>query len=79
MTIDEIAIGSKWEDVLGKATFSKKGILLKERAKRFVLITNKTSNSVEYKDEARYISWVTFDEFIMFEKSIQKPRFIISS
>ena len=76
MNIDEIEIGSKWEDNLGKATYSKKGNLMKERAKRIVWIINKTSNSIEYKDEGRYFSWIAFDDFVRVENSIKKERFV---
>lgn len=76
MNINEIEIGVKYEDTLGKAKFSKNGTLLKDRLKRVVTITNKTSNSIEYKDEAGYISWVTLEEFIRVENSTKKIRFI---
>ena len=76
MNIEEIKIGSKWEDTLGKATYSKKGNLMKERARREVKITNKTSNSIEYLDEGRFFSWIAFEDFIRVENSNKKLRFI---
>lgn len=76
MNIEEIEIGSKYEDVLGKATYSKKGNLMKERVKREVEITNKTSNSIEYKDEGRFMSWITLEDFIRVERSVNKVRFV---
>ncbi len=76
MNIEEIEIGSKWEDTLGKATYSKKGNLMKERAKREVVVTNKTSNSIEYKDEGRFMSWITLEDFVRLERSVNKVRFI---
>ena len=76
MNIEEIEIGTKYEDTLGKAKYSKNGDLIKGRNKRVVLITNKTSNSIEYKDEAGYISWVTLEEFIRIENSNKLIRFI---
>ncbi len=76
--MDEIKIGDKYEDTLGKAKFSKNGTLLKDRLKRIVTITNKTSNSIEYKDESGYISWVTIEEFTRLERSVNKVRFILS-
>jgi len=76
--MDEIKIGDKYEDTLGKSKFSKNGTLLKDRLKRIVTITNKTSNSIEYKDESGYISWVTIEEFTRLERSVNKVRFILS-
>jgi hypothetical protein len=73
--MNEIEIGTKYEDTLGKTKFDKNGDVTKGRAKRIVLITNKTSNSIEYKDEAGFISWVTYDEFIRVENSTNKIRF----
>lgn len=75
MSIDEINIGDRFEDTLGKATYSKKGNLMKERAKREVVVTNKTSNSIEYKDKGRYSSWITFEDFIRIENSTKRVRF----
>ena len=43
MNIEDIEIGSKWEDVLGMANY-KDGQLQKGRLKRFVNITDKTKN-----------------------------------
>ncbi len=76
MNIEEIEINSKWEDTLGKAIYSKKGNLMKERAKREVVITNKTSNSIEYSDEGRFISWITLEDFVRLERSVNKLRFV---
>ena len=76
MSIDEINIGDRFEDTLGKATYSKKGNLMKERAKREVVVTNKTSNSIEYKDKGRYSSWITLEDFIRIERSVNKIRFV---
>lgn len=76
MNIEEIEIGTEYKDCLGKAKYSKKGILiLKERLERIVTITNKTSNSIEYKDAGGFISWVTFEEFIRLENSTKSIRF----
>lgn len=76
MSIEEIEIGSKYEDSLGKAIYSKKGNLMKERAKREVVVTNKTSNSIEYNDEGGYVSWITLEDFTRIEKSVNKMRFV---
>jgi len=76
MNIEEIEIGSTWEDTLGKATYSKKGNLMKERTRREVVIMNKTTNSIEYKDGGRFFSWVTLEEFVRVENSNKKARFI---
>lgn len=76
MDIEEIEIGSKWEDSLRKEIYSKKGNLMKERARREVVITNKTSNTVEYKDEGRYFSWITLEDFVRLERSVNKVRFV---
>lgn len=76
MNIDEIEIGSTWEDTLGKAKFSKNGTLLKEKLKRLVVITDKTTNSIEYRDEGRFISWITLEDFIRLERSVNKVRFV---
>lgn len=76
MNIDEIEIGSTWEDTLGKAIYSKKGNLMKGRDRRIVVITNKTSNSIEYRDEGRFISWITLEDFVRIENSIKKIRFV---
>lgn len=75
MKIEEIEISSKWEDNLGKATYSKKGNLMKERTKRFVTITNKTANSIEFLDEGRFFSWIAIEDFERVEKSNGKVRF----
>lgn len=75
MNIEEIEIGSKWEDNLGKATYSKKGNLMKERARRFVIITNKTSNSIEFIDEGRFSSWIAISDFFRVEEKNKKIRF----
>ena len=76
MNIEEIKIGKKYEDTLGKAIYSKKGNLMKGRDKREVLITNKTSNSIEYLDEGRFVSWIGFEEFVRVERSVGKMRFV---
>jgi hypothetical protein len=77
MNINEIEIGTKWEDTLGKAKFNKNGIIiLKERLLRIVTITNKTSNSIQYIDDGGFYSWITFDDFIRVESSNKKNRFI---
>lgn len=78
MNIDEIEVGTKWKDCLGKAKYSKNGELVKgrlERLERLVTITNKTSNSIEYKDTSGFISWVTLEEFIRIENSTKEARF----
>ncbi len=75
MNIDEIEIGVKYEDCLGIAKYDKNGDLTKGRLKRIVTITDKTSNSIEYKDGGNFISWVTIDDFIRVEKSTNKIRF----
>ena len=76
MNIDEIEIGKKYEDVLGKSTYSKKGNLMKERTRREVVVTNKTTNSIEYRDERGFISWVTLEDFIRVERAVNKMRFV---
>jgi hypothetical protein len=73
--MNDIEIGIKYEDILGKAKLDKNGNMIKGRNKRIVIITNKSSNSIEYKDEAGFISWVTYEEFIRVENSINKIRF----
>ena len=75
MNIDEVEIGAKYEDCLGTAKYDKNGDLTKGRLKRVVTVTNKTSNSIEYIDEGRFVSWVTLEEFIRVEKSTSKIRF----
>lgn len=74
MNIEDIEIGSKWEDVLGMANY-KDGQLQKGRLKRFVNITDKTKNSVEYRDGGGFLSWITFEDFCRVEKSVQRVRF----
>lgn len=77
--IEEIEIGAKYEDMLGKAKYSKNGVLIKNvRLKREVFITNKTSNSIEYKDDGNYISWISIDDFLRVENSVKSIRFIKS-
>ena len=73
--MNDIEIDTKYEDTLGKAKFDKNGKIIKGRNKRMVSITNKTSNSIEYKDEAGFVSWVTYEEFIRIENSTNKIRF----
>ncbi len=74
--MNSIEIGTKYEDVLGKTKFDKNGNVIKGRNKRLVTVTNKSSNSIEYKDDGGFISWVTYEEFIRIENSINKNRFI---
>jgi hypothetical protein len=62
MSIEEIEIGSKWKDNL-------------KRYKLNVEITDKTANSIEFRDSAGYMSWITFEDFSRIEKSVQKVRF----
>ena len=78
MNIEDVEIGSKYEDTLGKAKYSKIGTLLKDKLKRIVIITNKSSNSIEYKDEADYISWISFEDFVRLERSVNRVRFIVN-
>ena len=75
MEIEAIEIGSKWEDSLGMANY-KDGHLQKGRLKRFVTITDKTKNSIEYRDGGGFLSWITLEDFIRIEKSVQKARFV---
>jgi hypothetical protein len=75
MEIEKIEIGSKWEDSLGMLNF-KGGQLQKGVLKRFVTITDKTKNSIEYRDGGGFLSWITFEDFERIEKSVQKVRFV---
>ena len=75
MTIDEIEVGTKYEDNLGKAKYSKNGDLVKGRLQRIVEITAKTANSIEYRDAGRFLSWITLDDFNRIENKINKVRF----
>ncbi len=75
MNIDEIEIGSIWKDGLGKTKYSKIGEIVKGRLERLVTITNKTSNTIEYKDGGRYISWISLEDFIRVENSLKSIRF----
>lgn len=75
MEIEEIEIGSKWEDSLVMLNF-KDGQLQKGVLKRFVTITDKTKNSIEYRDGGGFLSWITFEDFERIEKSVQKVRFV---
>lgn len=75
MNIDEIEIGSIWTDSWGVQTFDKNDNKIVGSLRK-VVITNKTSNSIEYRDTKGYLSWVTLEEFIRLEKSINKVRFI---
>lgn len=75
MNIDEIEIGSRWKDGLGKAKFSKTGVLVKGRLERLVTITDKTSNTLEYKDSGRYMSWISLEDFLRVENSLKAVRF----
>jgi hypothetical protein len=77
MNINEIEIGSIWKDNLGKAKYSKIGELVKGRLERLVTITNKTSNTIEYKDGGGYISWISFEDFLRVENSLKAVRFTI--
>jgi len=77
MEIVDIEIGSKWEDTLGKTVWDKGGVkVIKRNVYREVMVTNKTSNSIEYKDEKRYVSWITFEDFVRVERANGRERFI---
>jgi hypothetical protein len=76
MNINDIEIGTKWEDTLGSAKYNKNGvIILKERRYREVEIIEKTSNSIRYIDNGGFYSWITIDDFIRIENSNKKARF----
>lgn len=77
MKIEEIEIGTKWEDTLGKCQFNEIGKFLKGGLKREIVITNKTSNTIEYMDGGGYISWIMFDDFVRIERSTKKERFVL--
>ena len=77
MNIEEIEIGTKWEDTLGICKFDEIGKFLKGGLKREVIITGKTSNTLEYKDSGGYISWIMFDDFVRVERSTKKERFVL--
>lgn len=74
MNIEEIEIGTKYRDCLGKAKYSKLGELVKGRLERVIIITDKTSNSIEY-DASGFKSWITIEDFIRIEKSTNTIRF----
>ena len=76
MTINDINIGTKWEDTLGKLVFNNKDKVIKRNAYREVIITDKTKDSLQYKDSGGYLSWERFEDFIRIEKSNGKQRFI---
>lgn len=63
MNIEEIEIGSRWEDNL-------------KRYKLSVEIIDKTKSSINFRDSGGYTSWITLEDFSRFEKSVQKVRFI---
>jgi hypothetical protein len=60
MNITDILIGTKWFDTINKIE---------------VVITDKTSNSIEYKDAGRFMSWVSIETFTRVERSNNKMRF----
>ena len=78
MNINDVEIGSVWEDSWGIRTFKNndksQGQIIGSMRK--VTIIAKTSNSICYSDTKRFISWETEDDFFRFEKQIQKIRFI---
>jgi hypothetical protein len=74
MKIDEISIGSKWKDNLGKNLWDEKKII-KRGLTRIVEITNKSSNSIEYKDESGFYSWISVEDFFRIENSNKLVRF----
>ncbi len=79
MDINDIDISSKWEDVLGKAKCDKNGKEIKGiRLKREVIITDKTSSSIEYRDEGGFLTWISIEDFIRVEKLKNCNRFIKS-
>ena len=71
MSIEGIELLDKYEDTLGK---TKEGV--KGKLRRIVTITNKTSNSIEFKDEKGYISWITLEDFCRVERQVNKVRFV---
>jgi hypothetical protein len=75
MDISDINIGSTWEDTLGKCVW-KNDKIVQLCAKCIVTIISKTSNSIEYKDDGGFHSWIHIDYFLKFEKSVNKIRFI---
>jgi hypothetical protein len=75
-TINTIEIGSKWEDTLGMAKYSSNGSLLKGRLKKEVIITDKSSNTIEYVVvNTAYKSWISIEDFTRIERSNNKSRF----
>lgn len=62
MNIEEIEIGSKWKDNI-------------KRYSGVVEIIDKTTNSIKFKDSGNFWSWITLEDFIRIEKSVQKVRF----
>jgi hypothetical protein len=76
MEMSEIEIGSKWEDTLGVNVWDKNGAkIVKRGVRREVIITNKILNSIEYKDEKDYLSWISIEDFSRVENSNKRVRF----
>lgn len=74
MKIEEIEIGSKWEDTLGSCKWNGDKVV-KRGLRREVIITNKTSNTIEFI-EGRYLTWISLEDFTRLEKSNGKVRFV---
>jgi hypothetical protein len=76
MEMSEIEIGSKWEDTLGKSVWDERFTkIIKSNVRREVIITDKTSNSIEYKDGI-HMSWISIEDFCRVERSVNKVRFV---
>ena len=71
--MDSIEIGSRWEDTIGLNRYDKVkvDVIVERGIYREVVITDKTSNSIEYRDSFGFLSWITIGEFFSVNKGVK--------